>query len=322
MNALALMLHNIVFLERDSLDANVRRPAFPHSWAEHGRLPPQNVASALADATIAIVNKTRLDAGTLAQLERLQLVAVAATGTDNIDIAACRARGIVVSNIRNYAVHTVPEHTFALILALRRSLLAYRDDVMHGKWQAAEQFCLSGHPIHNLHGATLGIFGEGAIGRAVAQLGRAFGMRVLFADHAPPKASEFEFTPPERMLAESDIVTLHLPLTPATRKLIGARELGLMKPSALLINTARGGLVDEQALAQALKGGAIAGAGFDVLSVEPPREGNALLELRLPNLIVTPHVAWSSREAMQALADQLVDNVEAFVRGAPLNVVT
>jgi glycerate dehydrogenase len=321
-NARATDAHHIVFLERDSLEAEVRRPAFAHTWSEHGRLAPDKVAVALADATVAIINKTRLSAETIAQLPRLRLVAVAATGTDNVDVAACRGRGIAVSNIRNYAVNTVPEHTFALILALRRSLIAYRDDVLRGDWSKAEQFCLSGHPIRDLHGSTLGIFGEGAIGQAVAALGRAFGMRVLFADHAPPKGEGVEFTPAEQVLAQADVVTLHLPLTPATRNLIGASELARMKPSALLINTARGGLVDEHALADVLRRGAIGGAGFDVLSVEPPREGNPLLELRLPNLIVTPHVAWSSREAMQALADQLMDNIEAFVRGAPRNVVT
>jgi glycerate dehydrogenase len=227
----------------------------------------------------------------------------------------------VVCNIRNYAVHTVPEHTFALILALRRSLLAYREDVARGRWHAAQQFCLLGHPIRDLHGSTIGIFGEGAIGQGVARLAHGFGMRVLFADHAPPKDESVQFTPPERVLAEADIVTLHLPLTPRTRNMIGERELARMKPDALLINTARCGLVDEQALAQALRSGAIGGAGFDVLSVEPPRQGNPLLELDVPNLIVTPHVAWSSAEAMQALADQLIDNVEAFVAGAPRNVV-
>jgi glycerate dehydrogenase len=321
-NARASEVQHIVFLERDSLEADVRRPAFAHTWVEHGRLPTDEVARVLGDATIAVVNKTPLKADTIAQLPHLKLVAVAATGTDNIDVAACRARGIVVSNIRNYAVNTVPEHTFALILALRRSLIAYREDVAAGKWQAAAQFCLSGHPIRDLHGSTLGIFGEGAIGQAVAHLGRALGMRVRFADHAPPKAEGVEFTSPDQVLAEADVVTLHLPLTPATRNLIGARELARMKPSALLINTARGGLVDENALAQALKSGALGGAGFDVLSTEPPREGNPLLELRLPNLIITPHVAWSSSQAMQALADQLIDNVEAFVRGSPRNVVS
>jgi glycerate dehydrogenase len=318
---MAETVEHIVFLERGSLEASVRRPSFAHTWVEHDRVAPEELAASLGEATIAIVNKTPLPGALLGQLERLRLVAVAATGTDNIDVAACRARGVVVCNIRNYAVHTVPEHSFALILALRRSLLAYRQDVARGLWHRSERFCLSGHPIRDLHGSTIGIFGEGAIGQGVAQIARGFGMRVLFADHAPPKAEGVQFAPLDTVLRESDVITLHLPLTARTRNLIGARELARMKPGALLINTARGGLVDEQALAEALRGGVIAGAGFDVLSVEPPRAGNPLLELDLPNLIVTPHVAWSSREAMQALADQLIDNVEAFVQGAPRNVV-
>jgi glycerate dehydrogenase len=313
---------HIVFLERASLEATVRRPAFAHSWEEHGSIGANEVVPCLARASIAIVNKTRIDAAAIAQLPNLRLIAVAATGTDNVDIAACRARGIVVSNIRNYAVHTVPEHTFALILALRRSLLAYREDVARGRWQASAQFCLSGHPVRDLHGSTIGIFGEGAIGQGVARIARGFGMRVLFADHAPPKAPGVDFTAATEVLAQADVISLHLPLTPATRNLIGARELAAMKPGALLINTARGGLVDEAALAGALRDGRIAGAGFDVLSREPPTGGNPLLASDLASLIVTPHVAWSSAEAMQALADQLIDNIEAFARGAPRNVVT
>jgi glycerate dehydrogenase len=316
-------MHEIVFLERDSLAANVRRPAFPHGWREHAGIPrPDETVRLLEAATIAIVNKTPLPGTALARLPRLQMIAVAATGTDNVDLAACRSRGIVVSNVRGYAEHTVPEHAFMLILALRRSLLAYREDVQRGRWQSAQRFCLSGHPVRDLHGSTLGIFGEGSIGQGVARLARAFGMRVLFADHEPPKAPDVSFSPVEEILAESDVISLHLPLTPRTRHLIGRAELARMKPTALLINTARGGLVDEQALVEALQAGTLAGAGFDVLSTEPPRDGNPLLELDLPNFILTPHVAWSGAQAMQALADQLMDNVEAFARGAPRNTVT
>jgi glycerate dehydrogenase len=315
-------MEEIVFLERDALEANVRRPSFPHTWRERTGIPDaEETARLLEQATIAIVNKTPLSEATLALLPRLKMISVAATGTDNIDIAAARARNIVVSNVRSYAEHTVPEHTFCLILALRRSLLAWREDVKRGRWQRSERFCLSGHPVQDLHGATLGIFGEGSLGEGVARLARAFGMEVLFADHAPPKAAGVQFTPPDEVLARADVVSLHLPLTPETRNLIGAAELAKMKPGALLINTARGGLVDERALAQALRAGTIAGAGFDVLSVEPPREGNPLLELDMANFILTPHVAWAGRQAQQALADQMMDNVEAFVRGAPRNVV-
>jgi glycerate dehydrogenase len=315
-------MEQIVFLERDALEANVRRPSFPHTWREHTGIPDaEETARLLEQATIAIVNKTPLSEATLALLRRLKMISVAATGTDNIDIAAARARNIVVSNVRGYAEHTVPEHTFCLILALRRSLLAWREDVKRGRWQRSERFCLSGHPVQDLHGATLGIFGEGSLGEGVARLARAFSMEVLFADHAPAKAAGVQFTPPDEVLARADVVSLHLPLTPKTRNLIGAAELAKMKPGALLINTARGGLVDERALAQALRAGTIAGAGFDVLSVEPPREGNPLLELDMANFILTPHVAWAGRQAQQALADQMMDNVEAFVRGAPRNVV-
>jgi glycerate dehydrogenase len=317
--------HNIVFLECDALEATVRRPAFPHRWAAHGKLAAEAVVPALAGASIAIVNKTRLRAAELEQLPDLKLIAISATGCDNVDLAWCAANGIAVCNIRNYAIHTVPEHAFALILALRRSLFGYVRDVKAGKWQQSEQFCLSGHPINDIHGSTIGIFGEGALGQGVAHLARGFGMRVLFADHPPPKADGVEFTPADQVLAESDVITLHAPLTHATRNLIGAREIGLMKRSAILINTGRGGLVDEIALADALVDGRIAGAGFDVLTIEPPKEGNPLLEpqlLGLPNFILTPHTAWASREAMQALADQLIDNIEAFVAGNPRNLVT
>jgi glycerate dehydrogenase len=315
-------MHRIVFLERNALDANVRRPAFAHEWQEHGAVAAADLPRLLRDATIAVVNKTPLKRELLEGLPALKMVAIAATGYDNVDLACCRQRGIVVSNIRGYALHTVPEHTFALILALRRNLAAYREEVLAGRWQAADRFCLLTHPIEDLHGSTIGILGEGVIGQGVARIAQGFGMRVLFADHAPPKAEGVDYTPLEDLLRQSDIVTLHLPLGPGTRNAIGARELGLMKRGALLINTARGGLVDEQALAAALREGRIAGAGFDVLSTEPPRAGNPLLDPALPNLLVTPHVAWASRQAMQGLADQLMDNVEAFAAGVPRNVLT
>ena len=262
-----------------------------------------------------------LRAETLAQLPQLKLIAEAATGVNNIDVDWCREHGIAVANIRNYAVHAVPEHVFMMILALRRNLLAYRADLQRGLWQQSDQFCLFTHPVRDIHGSTLGIIGHGVLGQAVAEMAQAFGMKVLFAEHKGAAAIRPGFAPFEQVLAESDIVTLHVPLTEATRNLIGADELGRMKPSALLINAARGGVVDEAALAEALREGRIAGAGCDVLSVEPPRAGNPLLELDLPNLILTPHIAWASREAMQILADQLIDNIEAFVAGAPRNLV-
>ena len=316
------MTERIVFLDRSTLKAQVRRPAFEHTWAEYPVTAVSELLERLAGATVAITNKVPLREATLRRLPDLRLIAVAATGYDVIDLAYCKAHGIAVTNIRNYAVHTVPEHAFALITALRRNLLAYRRDVENDRWQQVDQFCFFDHPIRDLHGSTLGIVGEGVLGQATAQIGRAFGMQVLFADHAPPKAPGVVFTPFERVLAESDVISLHLPLTDATRNMIGAAELGRMKRTAILINTARGGLVDERALAQALKDGVIAGAGFDVLSREPPKEGNPLLELRMPNFILTPHIAWASDGAMQFLADQLIDNIEGYVGGRPQNLVT
>jgi glycerate dehydrogenase len=232
-----------------------------------------------------------------------------------VDVPYCKEHGIAVANIRNYAVHTVPEHAFAMILALRRNILAYRQDVENGVWNKSEQFCFFTHDIGDLHGATLGIIGEGAIGQSTAAIGRAFGMRVLFADHAPPKMDGVTFTPHERVLAESDVISLHCPLMPATRNLIDIQAFRKMKRNALLINTARGGLVDEAALIQALDEGLIAGAGFDVLTVEPPRNGHPLLDVHRPNFILTPHVAWASDGAMQFLADQLIDNIDLWAAG-------
>jgi glycerate dehydrogenase len=314
-------MEKIVFLDADSIIADIRHPAFPHRWEEYPATPADQIVARLADATVAITNKVPLRRETLEQLPRLKMVAVAATGTDNVDIACCRERGIVVSNIRNYSVHTVPEHVFMLMLALRRNVLAFRADLRNGAWQRADQFCLFTHPVRDLHGSTLGLIGHGAIGQAVEQIALAFGMKVLIAEHRGAAEVRPGYTAFDTVLRESDVISLHLPLNEQTRHLIGAAEFARMKPHALLINTARGGLVDEAALLDALRSGRIAGAGFDVLGKEPPREGNPLLDLNLPNFILTPHIAWSGREAMQTLADQLIDNIEAFMRGEPQNRV-
>jgi len=314
--------HTVVFLDRDSVKARVRTPAFDHSYVEHAATTPDQVVERLQEATVAIVNKVQLREPTLAQLPNLRMIAVAATGYDCVDVAACKARGIAVANIRNYAIHTVPEHAFALILALRRNLIAYRRDVEAGRWQKADQFCFLDHDIRDLHGSTLGIVGEGAIGQGTATIARGFGMKVLFADHEPPKAPGIEYTPFDEVLERADVLSLHCPLMPSTRNLIGLPQMRRMKRTALLINTSRGGLVDEEALIHALDAGLIAGAGFDVLTTEPPRNGHPLLDLRRPNFILTPHVAWASQEAMQFLADQLIDNIDAWAAGRPQHLVT
>jgi len=316
-------MHRIVNIEAGAVRATFRPPAFAHQWVDFEATAQGDVAARLADATIAIVNKRRLTADLIAGLPALQMVAVAATGYNNIDLDACRARGIVVSNVRGYARDTVPEHVFALLLALIRQIGPYHRSVAAGRWQTSEQFCYFDYPIRDLAGRRLGILGSGTLGQGVARIAEAFGMTVLRGEHKGAASVREGYLPFEQLIGEADVISLHCPLTDATRHLIGARELAAMKPGALLINTARGGLVDEQALADALRAGHIGGAGFDVLSEEPPRDNPLLAAdlLAAGNFILTPHVAWSSGEAMQALAEQLIGNIEAFAAGAPRNRV-
>ncbi|MFZ4809676.1 MAG: D-2-hydroxyacid dehydrogenase [Hyphomicrobiaceae bacterium] len=313
----------IVFLDRDSFAPSVRldRPGGAHEWVEHARSAPEEVAERLAEADIAITNKAPIRQDAIASAPRLRMIAVTATGYDCVDTAAAKARGIVVSNVTNYATETVPEHVFALILALRRSIVGYRADVVAGHWQTSPSFCLLGHPIRNLAGATLGIIGAGAIGRAVQRIGAAFGMQTLLAARKGA-AADGPYTAFDDVLARSDILTLHCPLTPATRNLIALPELRKMSRRPLLINTARGGLVDEADLVRALDEGLVSGIGFDCLSREPPSADNPLLAVAgRANVILTPHVAWASEEAMQALWDQSLANIAAFLAGSPRNVV-
>ena len=315
-------MEKVVFLDRASLNASVRRPSFEHTWEEFDQTSGESqTLDRLRGATVALTNKVPIRKNVLDELPELKLIAVAATGYDVIDIDCCRDKGISVANIRNYAVNTVPEHTFSLILALRRNLIAYRNDVLNGRWQKHEQFCFFDYPIRDLRDSTIGIFGEGVLGQGTAKIAKGFGMNVLFADHPPPKSQEVKFTDPDKVLSESDVISLHCPLTENSRGFIGLEQFKKMKDSAILINTARGGLVNEKDLAQALKEGLIGGAGFDVLTNEPPKDGNLLLDLNLPNFILTPHVAWASNEAQQFLADQLIDNVDLFVSGSPQHLV-
>jgi glycerate dehydrogenase len=311
----------IVFLERGTFQVEFRRPQFAHEWIDFDETDTGEVVNRLTEADIAIVNKLPLRAPDLRQLPRLKLIAVAATGVDNIDLDYCRAHDIAVCNTRNYAGHSLPEHVLMSMLALRRNLVTYREEVRLGKWQRAKQFCLLSAPIRDLHGTTLGVIGYGFLGQAVAKLASAVGMNILVAEHKGANAVRAGRTPFEHVVTASDVITLHCPLTSATRNLIAEPELKLMKRDALLINVARGGLVDEDALLQALREGWIGGAAVDVLRQEPPRGGNILLTLTLPNLLITPHIAWASREAMQMLADQLVDNLEAFTHGEVANRV-
>ena len=320
------MSRKVVFLDRETIGPGVelRRPSFDHEWVEYQRTPPDDVTSRLAGCEIAIVNKVRVTRDVLADLPDLRMIAVAATGTDVVDLAACRERGIVVSNIRGYATATVPEHTFALILSLARDLPAYRAQVLDGAWQAVDQFCFFTRPIRDLKGASLGIVGCGSIGRSVGALGLAFGMEVrfldAFVDTPPPGASMADDL--DALLAVSDFITLHCPLTDDTRGMFGAAQFENMKSDAFIVNTARGELIEEQALADAVRSGRIAGAAIDVLAPEPPPPDSPVMQMAsLPNVILTPHIAWAGVGARQFLADQLIDNVENFVAGNPSNVV-
>ncbi|WP_288255157.1 D-2-hydroxyacid dehydrogenase [uncultured Hydrogenophaga sp.] len=314
----------IVFLDRDTISPQtvLPTPRFEHQLVVHGMTRAEEVAQRIADADVVVTNKVRLSEEVLRQATNLKLVAIAATGTDNVDLKFCASRGITVSNIRNYAVNTVPEHTFALIFALRRSICAYRDSVNAGRWQESGQFCYFDYPIRDLAGSTLGILGDGVLGQAVAAMGKAMGMRVLFSAFKGASSMGTLYTPFDDVLARSDIITLHCPLNEQTKGMIGAAEFAKMAKKPLIVNTARGGLVDEAAIGPALESGQISGAGFDVVSVEPPPADHPFIALnRRPDFILTPHVAWASDEAIQGLANQLVENIELFASGTPRNVV-
>jgi glycerate dehydrogenase len=311
------MTDTIVFLDRRTIadGVHLRRPGFPHVWIDHDQTDASDVVARLQQATIAITNKVPIDAASIAALPELQLIAVAATGTDMIDKQEAAARGIPVVNIKGYAARTVPEHVFALLLALKRNIIAYRDAVLDGSWSRAGKFCVFAAPITDLAGQRLGIVGTGAIGDRVAAIGRAFGMEVVLSERPGAASMRDGRRPFDEVLTTSDALSLHCPLTDETRHMINDATLARMKPGAVLINTARGPLIDELALERALLAGRLGGAGLDVTSPEPPPADAPILRLaRLPNVIVTPHVAWASAAAMQALADQLIGNLETFVR--------
>lgn len=316
-------MHKIVFLDRATIapSVRIRRPSFPHEWHEFDRTRPDQVVERCKDATIILNNKVDLRADTLAQLPDLKLIAIAATGTDCVDKKAAAARGIPTVNIRGYAKATVPEHTFALLLALARSLVPYRTDVLAGEWQRAQQFCFFTHPILDLSGRRLGIVGAGVLGSQVANLARAFGMDVVF--HTPrPKPGRTDMVSFETLLETADVISLHCPLTSETRGLFNRAAFAQMKRRPLIINTARGGLIVEEDLEAALEAGLVSGAGLDVTLPEPPAPDSAFMRLaKRPNVICTPHVGWASLEAQQVLVDQLIDNLENFVAGNPSHVV-
>lgn len=311
---------HIVFLDSDTLPDAAYCFDFPHRYTAYPLTAPEQVAERIADADIVIVNKVVLGAEQFAAAPQLKLVALTATGYNNIDLDAARAHDVAVCNVRAYGNESVAEHAFMLMLALMRNLPAYQRDVAAGVWQNAPFFCHYGAPIRNLNGRTLAVVGRGNIGQTLAGYAQAFGMNVLFAERKNAAGVREGYTDFDTALQQADIVSLHCPLNDETRHLIGERELQLMKPQAVLINVGRGGLADEQAVLAALKYGQLGGAGFDVLTQEPPRQGNPLLS-RLPNLIVTPHIAWASAEALARMQAMVADNINAFVAGRPQNLL-
>ncbi|WP_204127811.1 2-hydroxyacid dehydrogenase [Pseudomonas ogarae] len=285
------------------------------------RTTPEQVIERLKGATVAITNKIVIDAQAMAASPELKLILISATGTNNVDLAAARSHGITVCNCQGYGTPSVAQHTIMLLLNLATRLADYQKAVGEGRWQQASQFCLLDYPIVELEGKTLGLLGHGELGSAVGRLAEAFGMRVLLGQ-IPGRPPRPDRLPLEQLLPQVDALTLHCPLNEHTRHFIGARELALLKPGAFVVNTARGGLIDEQALAEALRSGHLGGAATDVLSVEPPAQGNPLLAGDIPRLIVTPHNAWGSREARQRIVGQMSENAQGFFSGTARRVVS
>jgi glycerate dehydrogenase len=278
------------------------------------------VGPRLTDCDIAIVNKSQIGGDAMREARRLKLIALCATGSDNVDVATAKQCGVAVANIRDYCSTSLAQHVFALILGLTQQIGGYVALVRRGAWQESRTFAMFDFPIRELTDRTLGIVGSGPLGQAVARLGQAFGMQVAIAARLGTRRGE---VPPDRvhfddLLERADVLSLHCPLNATTKHMIGAPQLKRMKRDALLINTARGGLVDSEALAQALRTGEIGGAGIDVLANEPPPDDHPLLASDIPNLVVTPHVAWAAQEARQRALDQVTENIADFLRGGSL----
>jgi len=301
------------------LDTRALEQVLP-GLAIHDATPQEQVAGRIAGAEVVLLNKCRVTRGMMAASPRLRLIALTATGVDNVDVAAAREAGIAVANLRDYCTPSVVQHVFAVLLSLTHRLPEYDRLTKTGEWGRADRFSVFPYPIRELAGRALGIVGYGALGRGVARVAEAFGMEVLVANRpgGPPTPGRADL---HELLPRIDVLSLHCPLTPATRGLIGAAELARMKPDAVLVNTARGALVDAAALASALREGRLGGAGIDVLEQEPPVDGSPLLAPGIPNLIVTPHTAWAARESRQRCLDELAANVAAFLQGERRNRV-
>lgn len=317
-NKLSAVFLDLSTLDREDLDLSALRAASSR-FEQHAATSADQVVEHIADHQVAITNKVIIDEAAMRACPQLRLILIAATGTNNVDLQAARRLGITVCNCQAYGTSAVAQHTLMLMLVLVTRFESYRQAVRNGAWQRSNQFCLLDFPIGELAGRTLGILGYGELGQAVARRAEAFGMRVVVG--AVPGREQVGRPTLDELLPQIDILSLHCPLTETTRDMIGAPQLARMKPGSFLVNSARGGLVDESALVDSLRSGHLAGAASDVLTAEPPRNGNPLLEADLPNLIVTPHCAWGSREARQTIVSQLAENLRCFARSEPCRVV-
>lgn len=313
-----------VILDRASFDRGdvdlKKLLQYPIQWIDYASTSPHQIERRIKQCEIIITNKVILNQALLQSTPCLRLILIAATGTDNIDLDQCRASGISVCNVRHYATPAVAQHTFALILNLLTNQFRYYQAVAAGAWGNSDVFCLLDYPIVELKDKKLGIIGYGSLGKKVAEIASAFGMSVQLCQRLGGKKEPGRVSF-EQLLADADVITLHCPLTPDTLNLFGENEFKQMKPSAIIINTARGAIIDPMALVNALKNGHIAGAGIDVLTEEPPTSSEPLLQLSpdTPNLIVTPHNAWATRESRQRLVDQLAENLGEWLTDCPIN---
>ena len=309
---------NIVFLDSTAIpkDIPIPRPSFAHTWIEYEHTSSAETIERAKDADIVITSKVIFDRETLKQLPKLKLIAITATGTNNVDIVAAEEMGIAVRNVTGYSSTTVPEHVMGLIFALKHSLAGWLRDQSEAKWPKSKQFCYFDYPITDVRGSTLGVFGKGCLGTEVGRLAELLGMKVLYAEHRNATTCREGYTPFEEVLKQADILTLHCALTETTKNLINQETLSLCKKGAYLINTGRGPLIDEQAVCDALKSGQLGGAALDVLVKEPPEKNNPLIELAktMPNLIITPHIAWASDSAVTTLTKKVMQNIEDFVQ--------
>lgn len=306
-----------VFLEKDTIPKHIEipRPSFPHEWVEYGFTEVEEVYERVKDADIAIVNKVLVKREVMEKCPKLKLIAVAATGMNNIDHAAAKEFGITVKNVSGYSSVSVPEHVMGMIYSLKHSLQAWARDQLTDKWSNQKTFCYFDYPITDVRGSTLGIIGKGNLGTEVGRLAQLVGMNVLYAEHRGAEKIREGYTKFEDVLAQSDIITLHCPLTDETNNIINQETINLMKHGAILINTGRGALIDPAAVVKALEQGKLGGAAIDVMIKEPPEHGNIILEAakKLPNMLITPHVAWSSDSACKTLVEKVKQNIEEFV---------